>query len=147
MALTKKQGGKGPIDFRAIGQWETASDVIVASKWPQKPHLALDLKWAILATSKCNKSYRKEKNWSTRPLNNLGDRIWPQIWANWPWLPMFPCLNGLYLSLFTRCHYLLRAPPPLPQTLPGSTIDFRAALALGSKKVRKGKRYLSVSLP
>ena len=57
---------------------------------------------------------------------------------------MFPCLNGLYLSLFTRCHYLLRAPPPpLPQTLPGSSIDFRAALALGSKnlKVMKVSQY------
>ena len=88
-----KQEGKGPIDFRAIGQWETASDVIVASKWPQEPHLALIWPWiwneqSWLPWNPCTCCLYETLWWPLRPWRPLSDQggghFWPWIWVAWP---------------------------------------------------------------
>ena len=34
------------------------------------------------------------------PPNSLGGQIWPQIWNQWPWLPIYPCAYCLYWTLW-----------------------------------------------
>ena len=77
----------------------------------------------------------------------LWSYFWLKKWPHWHWLPIYPCwcCSGLYTVIFHKKFFLPHA-PPLPQTLPGSSIDFSSDQKWNFFHVTYKRQFLSLLL-